>query len=59
MVYLVMAAEEFGIKASTVRACYESQEDAERQADHEIARNAKKPLRIEDENGVTLKSYEG
>lgn len=60
MVYLHMKAAEFGLeKVATVRAAYATQEDAEAQAAHDIAINAKVPVRIEDEQGNVLKSYEG
>lgn len=59
MFYLVMSARDFGLSCEFVRAPYASQADAEAQAAHNIERNTQKPVRIEDENGVSIRSYEG
>jgi hypothetical protein len=42
-----------------VRAPYNSLEEAQAQADHNIETNSQRPLRIEDESGAVLVKYEG
>lgn len=59
MVYLHMVASEFGIKRhDSVKAAYDSIEAAQAQAEHNIARNTQRPLRIVDEDGNVLINYE-
>lgn len=59
MVYLHMAAAEFGIKGhESVRAAYDTLESAKAQAEHNIERGTQRPLRIVDEDGNVLVTYE-
>lgn len=59
MVYLHMSAKEFGLEGvEYVRAPYETVDAAKAQAEHNIARNTQRPLRIVDETGNVLVNYE-
>lgn len=60
MVYLHMSANDFGLNGiDSVKAPYETLEAAKAQAEHNIARNTQRPLRIVDEQGSVLINYEG
>ncbi len=58
MVYLHMKASHFGINAESVRAPYTTLEEAEAQAENNIANNTQQPLRIVDTEGNILVNFE-
>lgn len=58
MFYLHMDAREFGIKSSpTVKAPYNTLEEAQAQATHNLTLGLQRPVRIEDENGNVVEEF--
>ena len=57
MVVLHMRASTFGQKTESVRAFYETKEEAIAQAEANLARNTQTPLYIEDLAGEVLTDY--
>ena len=53
-----MKAIDFGIEADFVRAPYNTLEEAETQAEHNLKTGKQVPLRIVDEQGENLIDYE-
>lgn len=58
MFYLHMKAMDFGMKGDSVKAAYNTLEEAQAQAQHNIDTGKQIPLRIVNEQGETLVDYE-